>query len=60
MHITFAKGATRDTVSLTRANGASAAFEFPHKGPNPHDAFHFFVERELGLSRGFWCLVAKG
>ena len=60
MRIVFTKGATRDIVSLTRDDGSSAAFEFPHKGPTPHDAYHVFVERGLGLSRGFWGLVAGG
>ena len=60
MRISFTKGAARDTVSLTRDDGSSAAFEFPHKGPTPHDAFHYFVEGELGLARGFWGLVAQG
>jgi hypothetical protein len=60
MRITFTKGAARDTISLARDDGTGAAFEFPHKGPTPHDAYHFFVERELGLGRGFWGLVAHG
>ena len=60
MRIVFTKGAVRDTVGLTRADGSTAAFEFPHKGPTPHDAFHLFVERELGMTRGFWGLVAAG
>lgn len=33
---------------------------FRTKGPTPHDAFHLFVERELGLAHGFWGLVAGG
>ena len=28
--------------------------------PIPHDAVHFFVESELGISDGFWGLVAAG
>ncbi len=60
MLIRFAKGATSDTIAVTRADGSRAEFSFPHKGPTPHDAFHLAVEGELGLARGFWGLVAGG
>ena len=60
MEITFAKGQTCDTVAFRRADGSGAAFDFPKKGPTPHVAFHFFVERKLGMARGFWGLVASG
>ncbi len=60
MRIVLTKGARHDHVAITRADGSQAAFDFPKKGPVPHDAFHFFVERELGLQRGFWGLVAAG
>lgn len=60
MQITITKGAAADTVALTRADGSRAAFGFPKKGPYPHDAYHFFVERELGMAAGFWGLVAGG
>jgi len=36
------------------------AFDFPVKGPLPHDAVHFFVEREFAIARGFWGMVAEG
>ena len=60
MRIAFTRGAARDTVSIVRSDDSGAAFEFPHKGPPPHDAYHYFVERELGLGHGFWGFVAHG
>jgi hypothetical protein len=60
MLIRFTKGATSDTIAVTRTDGSRADFSFPHKGPTPHDAFHLAVEGELGLTRGFWGLVAGG
>jgi hypothetical protein len=60
MRITITKGASADRVALVRADGSRAAFAFPKKGPYPHDAYHFFVERELGMAAGFWGLVAGG
>lgn len=60
MRIAITKGAAGDRIAVTRADGSSAAFGFPRKGPYPHDAYHFFVERGLGMARGFWGLVASG
>lgn len=60
MRITITKGASADRVALERADGSRAAFGFPKKGPYPHDAYHFFIERELGMEAGFWGLVARG
>jgi hypothetical protein len=60
MRITITKGAHADRIALVRADGSRAAFAFPKKGPYPHDAYHFFVERELGMTAGFWGLVAGG
>jgi hypothetical protein len=60
MLIRFTKGARSDTIAVTRGDGNSAQFAFPHKGPTPHDAYHLAVESELGLTRGFWGLVAAG
>lgn len=60
MRITITKGVHADSIALVRADGSRAAFAFPKKGPYPHDAYHFFVERELGMARGFWGLVAGG
>jgi hypothetical protein len=60
MEIVLTKGIREDHIAITRADGSRTAFDFPKKGPVPHDAFHFFVERELGLERGFWGLVAGG
>lgn len=60
MRITITKGASADSIALERADRSGAAFAFPKKGPWPHDAYHFFVERELGMTAGFWGLVASG
>lgn len=60
MQITITKGASADSVAVERANGSRAGFGFPKKGPYPHDAYHFFIERELGMAAGFWGLVAGG
>jgi len=60
MRITITKGASADRVALERADGSRADFGFVRKGPYPHDAYHFFVERELGMAAGFWGLVAGG
>jgi hypothetical protein len=60
MRITITKGSDGDRIAVQRTDGSHEAFAFPRKGPYPHDAFHFFVERELGMVRGFWGLVAGG
>lgn len=60
MRITITKGPDGDRIAVMRADGSREAFAFPRKGPYPHDAFHFFVERELGMARGFWGLLASG
>lgn len=60
MEITITKGRLLDQIAITRADGSSAATTFPKKGPVPHDAVHWFVERALGLRQGFWGMVAGG
>jgi hypothetical protein len=60
MRITLTKGERADHIAIERADGTHAGFDFPKKGPVPHDAFHYFVERELGMKAGFWGLVAGG
>lgn len=60
MQITITKGRSEDTIALVRGDGSTAATRFPKKGPVPHDAVHWFVERGLGLKNGFWGLVAAG
>lgn len=60
MLIRFTKGTRGDTIAVVRDDGSGARFGFPHKGPTPHDAVHLAVESQLGLSRGFWGLVADG
>jgi hypothetical protein len=60
MRITITKGTSADHVAVERADGSRVEFGFPKKGPYPHDAYHFFVERELAMQTGFWGLVASG
>lgn len=60
MRIEIAKGAREDRIAITRADGSRVETRFPKKGPLPHDAVHWFVERELGLAKGFWGMVAAG
>ena len=58
--IVITKGNGEDDIAITRADGSKALTRFPHKGPVPHDAVHFFVERGLGMRRGFWGTVFDG
>ena len=60
MEITLTKGRTSDRVAFRRDDGSADSFDFPKKGLTPHDAYHYFVERELGMARGFWGMVASG
>lgn len=60
MEAIFTKGEMLDRVEVRRRDGTRAGFTFPKKGPTLHDAVHFHVERELGMKRGFWGLVARG
>ena len=60
MRIEITKGARDDAIRIVRADGSTAATRFPKKGPIPHDAVHWFVERGLGLNDAFWGKIAKG
>lgn len=60
MRIEITKGQAEDRITIARADGSRAETRFPKKGPVPHDAVHWFVERELGLANGFWGMVAAG
>lgn len=60
MRIEITKGQREDQIAIRRRDGTRADTSFPKKGPVPHDAVHWFVERELGLSRGFWGMVLAG
>ena len=60
MEIAIAKGRAEDHIVIARADGTRAETRFPKKGPVPHDAVHFFVERGLGLSGAFWGMIAGG
>jgi hypothetical protein len=60
MHIVITMGRVDDVIAFTRADGSTAETRFPKKGPVPHDAVHYFVERGLGLRQGFWGTVEGG
>jgi hypothetical protein len=60
MRITITKEANGDRIHIVRADGSQAVTHFPRKGPTPHDAVHYYVERDGGLKRAFWGLVAGG
>lgn len=60
MKIAITKGRAADAIAISRADGTRADTRVPHKGPVPHDAAHWFVERAFALERGFWGMVAGG
>ncbi len=47
-------------IAIERSDGSRADTTFPHKGPFPHDAMHFAVERVMGMRHAFWGMVAGG
>jgi hypothetical protein len=60
MDVTIIKGSSEDRISMIRADGSRAETTFAKKGPFPHDAVHYAVEKHLGLANGFWGMVAGG
>jgi hypothetical protein len=60
MKIEITKGDRDDVIVATRVDGTRIETRFPHKGPVPHDAVHFFVESELRLRDAFWGHVERG
>lgn len=60
MRIEITKGSREDRIVIRRADGSGAETTFPKKGTVPHDAVHWWVERELGLRGAFWGMVAAG
>jgi hypothetical protein len=60
MQITFTKGSADDLIEALRSDGTRVSTRFPKKGPVPHDAVHYLVELELGVTQGFWGMVAAG
>jgi hypothetical protein len=60
MRITITKGEREDRIEAVRTDGSSVRTSFPHKGPMPHDAVHFYVESTLGIANAFWGMVAGG
>lgn len=60
MRITIVHTPRDCRIAAVRADGSRADAQVPHKGPFPHDAMHYAVEREMGLAQGFWGMVASG
>ena len=60
MRITITKGEREDGIEAMRPDGSSVRTSFPHKGPIPHDAVHFYVESTLAIGDAFWGMVAGG
>ncbi len=60
MRISITRGKGKDYITATRRDGTRADSTFPHKGPFPHDAVHYVVERAMGLRGAFWGMVASG
>jgi hypothetical protein len=60
MDVTIIKGSSEDGISMIRADGSRAETKFAKKGPFPHDAVHYAVEKHLRFTHGFWGMVAGG
>ena len=60
MDITLRRGAASDACEAVSTDDRIVRFVTPHKGPVPHDAVHYFVERAFRLDQGFWGLVSAG
>lgn len=60
MRVTIFKGNVDDRIEIRRETGETEQARFPKKGPVPHDAIHWIVEETLGLSSGFWGMIAGG
>lgn len=60
MQVEIVKEQVCDQIFVRWPSGQKVETRFPKKGPIPHDAVHLIVEQELGLTKGFWGLVAAG
>lgn len=60
MQVTITDSGAANRIAYERSDGSRGGFTFPHKGPFPHDAVHFALERALGMEHGFWGLIASG
>jgi hypothetical protein len=62
MEIRFTRTGDRTSHTLAqRDDGVSVHVpRFDRKFPLPHDLAHYVVERECGLTHGFWGCVAEG
>ena len=54
------QGAREDRVVVARNNTPPLSFQFPKKGPLPHDGVHQVVESVMGLRNAFWGRIAAG
>ena len=60
MRIEITKHVHDDAIRIVRDDGSVAITRFPKKGPIPHDAVHYYVERGLALKHAFWGQIAAG
>jgi hypothetical protein len=60
MRVIIMKGERVDRITIHRTNGTQTQTCFSKKGPLPHDAIHYVVEDVIGLTRGFWGMIASG
>lgn len=60
LKISITKGAAHDAVEISGDGVRASRFEFPKKGPIPHDFVHLAVEQALGFQRGFWGMISEG
>ena len=60
MRIEITKGERADRIRVNWPDGTVLDYAMPKKGPVPHDAVHYFVERALGLADAFWGMIARG
>ena len=60
MRVTIIHTPRECRIAIVRADGSRADTTFPHKGPFPHDAMHYAVERVMHMRHAFWGMVAGG
>ncbi|MCC3859615.1 hypothetical protein [Pseudemcibacter aquimaris] len=57
MIIQFTKEKDFDRINAKRDDGSTVDFNFPKKGPFPHDAVHIIVEKKMGFKNAFWGMI---
>lgn len=60
MQVTITNTGRDSRIVMVRGDSTRAETSFPRKGPFPHDAVHYAVEKGLGFDHGFWGMVASG